>query len=386
MGLVRAAALALAFAGPAAAYAAGPIVIGHRGGATGYLPEHTLENYARGIELGADFVEPDLVATKDGVLIARHEPNMIATTNVKDLPRFASRRRKAMIDGDEEDGFFACDFTLAEIKTLRAIQPMPDRDQSHNGRYEIPTLDEIIALVKRKSAEKGRTIGIYPETKHPAWHRSIGLPLEDRLLDALSRAGWTGRDAPVFVQSFERASLEYVRERSKVRLIQLVGGRSRSALAPERLDEIRKYADGIGPEKSLVDAKAVADAHARGLLVHPWTFRNEAKYVLPAYGGDAMREYLAFYEMGVDGVFSDFADTAADARKRYLSTTSRIKAPPITSRMVPRSAYALSIAANEPCTCCDSSSNSFCLSKEAMLGYVCVRIRSGSLGLCAVAS
>jgi glycerophosphoryl diester phosphodiesterase len=317
---------------------ADPIVIGHRGGATGYMPEHTLENYARGIDLGADFVEPDLVATKDGVLIARHEPNMIATTNVKDLPQFADRRRRIVIDGREEYGFFACDFTLAEIKTLRAVQPMPDRDQSHNGRYAIPTLDEIIALVKRKSAEKGRTIGIYPETKHSAWHRSIGLPLEDRLLEALSRAGWTSRDAPVFVQSFERESLEYVRERSKVKLIQLVGGRSRSALAPGRLDEIRKYADGIGPEKSLVDAQAVADAHARGLVVHPWTFRNEPKYVLPAYGGDAIREYRAFYEMGVDGVFSDFADTAADARKRYLRTTSRMSWPPRTSRMVPRSA------------------------------------------------
>jgi glycerophosphoryl diester phosphodiesterase len=348
--------------------AADPIVIGHRGGATGYLPEHTLENYARGIDLGADFVEPDLESTRDGHLIARHEPNMIATTNVKDLPQFASRRRRVIIDGQQEDGFFACDFTLAEIKTLRAVQPMPERDQSFNGRYEIPTLEEIIALVKRKSVEKGRTIGIYPETKHPAWHRSIGLPLEDRLLDALSRAGWTGRDAPVFVQSFERASLEYVHARSKVRLIQLVGGRGASMLTPEGLDRIREYADGIGPEKSLLDAKIVADAHARGLVVHPWTFRNEAKYVLPAYKGDPVAEYLAFYRMGVDGVFSDFADTAADARKRYLSTTSRTSSPPMILRIEPRSANALFCAAKVPATREEIASKSSFRSSVAMFG------------------
>jgi len=306
--------------------AAAPIVIGHRGGATGYMPEHTLENYARGIDLGADFVEPDLVATKDGYLIARHEPNMIATTNVKDLPQFASRRRKAVIDGHEEEGFFACDFRLAEIKQLRAVQSVAGRDQGYNGRFEIPTLEEIIALVKRKSAETGRAIGIYPETKHSDWHRSIGLPLEDRLLGALSRAGWTARDAPVFIQSFERKSLEYLRERTKVRMIQLVGARGRAMLAPDGLERIRKYADGVGVEKSLIEAGIVADAHARGLLVHAWTFANDAA------------EYAAIYGTGVDGVFSDFADIAADARKRYLRTTSRMSWLPRTSRMVPRSA------------------------------------------------
>ena len=303
-----------------------------------------------------DFVEPDLVSTKDGHLIARHEPNMIATTNVKDLPRFASRRRKAVIDGREEDGFFACDFTLAEIKTLRAVQQVAERDQGFNGRYEIPTLEEIVALVKRKSAEKGRAIGIYPETKHSAWHKDIGLPLEDRLLDALSRAGWTTRDAPVFIQSFERKSLEYLRARTKVRLIQLVGARGRAMLAPRGLDQVRTYADGVGPEKSLVDASIVADAHARGLLVHAWTFEND-----PA-------EYLAIYKTGVDGVFTNFADIAVGARKRYLSTTSRMIWLPRISRMVPRSAYALSIVENDPITCWAMSSNSFCLSNVAMFG------------------
>ena len=179
-----------------------PLVIGHRG-ASGYLPEHTLEGYALAIELGADFVEPDLVATKDGVLIARHEPNMINTTDVKDRPEFASRKRKAVVDGAEEEGFFASDFTLAEIRSLRAVQAFGDRSQAFNGLFQIPTFDEVIALAKQKAREVGRTIGVYPETKHPTYHQSIGLPLEDRLLNALRRAGWNRADAPVFIQSFE---------------------------------------------------------------------------------------------------------------------------------------------------------------------------------------
>ena len=184
-----------------------PLVIGHRGTA-GHLPEHTLEGYALAIELGADYIEPDLVATKDGVLIARHEPNMINTTNVKTLPQFASRKRTAIVDGAAEVGFFASDFTLAEIKQIRAVQAFGERDQGFNGRYMIPTLDEIILLAKRKSAEEGRTIGIYPETKHPTYHQNLGLPLEDRLLAVLQRHGWNHRGAPVFIQSFEQADLQ----------------------------------------------------------------------------------------------------------------------------------------------------------------------------------
>ena len=147
-----------------------PLVIGHRG-ASGYLPDHTLEGYALAIELGADYIEPDLVATKDGVLIARHEPNLIATTNVKDLPQFANRKRKMLVDGVEEEGFFASDFTLAEIRQLRAIQPLAERDASFNGKFGIPTFDEVIELAKRKSREEGRRIGVYPETKHPTLHQ-----------------------------------------------------------------------------------------------------------------------------------------------------------------------------------------------------------------------
>ena len=199
-----------------------PLVIGHRGGGSGYLPEHTLEAYALGIELGADFVEPDLVATRDGHLIARHEPNLVATTNVASLPQFAARRRTVMLDGVPETGFFASDFTLAEIKQLRAIQPLPERGRAFDELYQIPTLEEVIHFVKRKSAEKGRRIGIYPETKHPTYHQQIGLALEDRLLRVLTRAGWNHRGAPVYIQSFETANLRYLRTRTRLPLIQLV--------------------------------------------------------------------------------------------------------------------------------------------------------------------
>jgi glycerophosphoryl diester phosphodiesterase len=172
-----------------------PLVIGHRG-AHGYLPAHTLEGYALAIELGADFIEPDLVATRDGHLIASHEPNLVATTDVASRPDFASRRRTVVIDGAADTGFFASDFTLAETKRLRRVQDFADRPQQLNGRFEVPAFEEIIALAKRKSAEKGRAIGVYPETKHPTYHKSIGLPLEKRLIDALAAAGWNHRDAP----------------------------------------------------------------------------------------------------------------------------------------------------------------------------------------------
>ncbi|MGI9024878.1 MAG: glycerophosphodiester phosphodiesterase [Burkholderiaceae bacterium] len=351
-----------------------PLVIGHRGGGSGYLPEHTLEAYALGIELGADFVEPDLVATKDGVLIARHEPNMIGTTNVKDLPQFASRRKKVMVDGVEDDGFFASDFTLAEIKQLRAIQRLSDRDQRFNGFYQVPTLTEIIEFVKMKSKEKGRPIGIYPETKHPTYHQSIGLPLEDRLLAVLSKAGWNDRRAPVFIQSFEQANLKYLRKKTSIRLIQLidasdtaldgslvyakpsdrpydwtVAGRTDlySYLVTQKgLAEVRTYADGIGPwkryivsvagpdkngdgkaddvdgngivndadKKALPPSKVIENAHKLGLLVHPYTFRNEPRYLAADYHAAPTSEYIQFYLLGVDGLFSDFADTAVAAR------------------------------------------------------------------------
>src|SRR4051812_20342202 len=221
---VAAAALCSTFAPTALAdkqSAARPLVIGHRG-AHGYLPAHTLEGYALAIELGADFIDPDLVSTKDGHLTARHEPNIVNTTDVASRPEFASRRRTVVIDGAAESGFFASDFTLAEIKRLRAVQDFSDRLHQFDGKFDIPTLEEIIALAKRKSEEKGRTIGIYPETKHPTYHKSIGLPLEKRLIDVLASAGWNHRDAPVFLQSFEPSSLKELRRMTSLRLVQLV--------------------------------------------------------------------------------------------------------------------------------------------------------------------
>src|SRR5262249_52192925 len=194
-----------------------PLVIGHRG-AHGYLPAHTLEGYTLAIELGADFIEPDLVATKDGYLIARHEPNLIATTDVSTRSQFANRKRKAIIDGVEEEGWFASDFTLKEIKTLRAVQDFADRPQEFNGLFDIPTFEEVIALAKRKSKEKGRTIGVYPETKHPTYHKSLGLALEPRLVKILSAEGWDHYDSPVFIQSFEQSNLQELRRMTRNKL------------------------------------------------------------------------------------------------------------------------------------------------------------------------
>lgn len=348
-----------------------PLVIGHRG-ASGYLPEHTLESYALAIELGADYVEPDLVATKDGHLIARHEPNLIATTNVSALPQFAARKRTVMVDGVPDTGFFASDFTLAEIRQLRAVQAFGDREQGLNGQFGIPTLEEVIALVKRKSEEKGRRIGIYPETKHPTYHQGIGLALEDRLLAVLQKAGWNHRHAPVFIQSFETANLRYLRSRTSVRLVQLVdandlnpdgsldftkpydkpydwvvsgrAGLFKDLLTPAGLAEVRTYADGVGPwkyylipsactlvngacsdvngdgavneadRKLLPATDIIANAHKLGLVVHPYTFRNEQRRLATDHAGNPVNEYLRFFEAGVDGVFSDFADTAVAAR------------------------------------------------------------------------
>ncbi len=251
-----------------------PLVIGHRG-AAGYLPDHTLEGYRRAVDLGADFIEPDLVVTKDGVLVARHEPNIVATTDVKDRPEFASRKRKVAVDGFEEEGWFVSDFTLAELKTLRAVQPLPERDQCYNGQFSIPTFDEVLALAQSESKRVGRTIGVYAETKHPTYHARLGLPLEDRLLATLAQQGYTKKDSPVIIQSFETANLKYLRGKTAVRLVQLVDGYDMNAdgsidfslpwgqpydltvagdkrnygalLTPAGLAEIRKYADGIGP-------------------------------------------------------------------------------------------------------------------------------------------
>jgi glycerophosphoryl diester phosphodiesterase len=289
--------------------AALPLVIAHRG-ASGYRPEHTLEAYRLAIELGADVIEPDLVSTKDGHLVARHEPDISATTDVAQRPEFAARRRTAVIDGTAITGWFTTDFTLAELRTLRAVQPRAYRPQEFDGRWPVPTLDEIIALAKHESAARGRTIGLYPETKHPTWHRDQGLPLEEPLLAALTREGWTTRDAPVWVQSFESGNLRWLRPRTGVKLVQLIG-----EAGPVDFADVATYADAVGPYKMLLDdGRFVGAAHAAGLAVHAWTFRDEPRHIAERFGGDPLREYAFYFALGVDGVFSDFPDTALAAR------------------------------------------------------------------------
>jgi glycerophosphoryl diester phosphodiesterase len=277
-----------------------------------------LAAYELAIDMGADFIEPDLVATKDGVLIARHENEISETTDVAERPEFASRRTTKRIDGREVTGWFTEDFTLAEIKTLRAKERLPFRNQNYNGRFEVPTFVEVLALARRRGA------GVYPETKHPTYFRSIGLPLEEPLLAILEAAGYRDRNAPVYIQSFETGNLKELREKTAVPLIQLL-----EPGQPCDLAKIAGYADGIGPDKRLIvpindrgqlqtPTSLVDDAHLAGLLVHPWTFRSDHPFLAPEYEGDPQKEYDQFFSLGVDGVFSDFADTAVHARSTYF--------------------------------------------------------------------
>jgi glycerophosphoryl diester phosphodiesterase len=365
-----------------------PLVIGHRG-SPGYLPDHTLQGYKLAIENGADYIEPDLVSTKDGVLIARHEPNITGTTNVSQHPEFKSREHTAAkgnlisIDGgDPEGGWFAFDFTLKEIKTLRAVQPLAFRSHRFDGKFEVPTFEQVLDLRERMSKKVHRQIGVYPETKHPTLHEQLGLPLEAKLLAALKRHGLNHRNSPVFIQSFEQSNLKKLNTMTPVPLVQLVDAwdvnpdgslvYASSSLRPydwtvsndpvltsrtygyfatdAGLAEIRRYADVISPWKRyIVSSKAVdlngdgtigdengdglvndADrqalpptdliqrAHAHGLKIHTWTFRNEpGQYLLSDYGGNPTEEYLQFYELGIDGVFSDYTDTAVVARRLF---------------------------------------------------------------------
>jgi glycerophosphoryl diester phosphodiesterase len=352
-----------------------PLVIAHRG-ASGYLPEHTLEAYQRAIDLGADAIEPDLISTKDGVLIASHYPNLAINTDVASRPEFASRKRENWpIDGEKQSGWFAHDFTLAEIKTLGVVATDPERPQQYNGKFKIVTLQEVIDLVKAESYRLGRSIAVYPETKNPTYHRDLGLPLEDKLISAIHSAGWNSKTAPIFVQSFEPSSLKEIRAKGlKVRLVQLIdadgyefktGGITYAPpfhrpndwqksgdrrlfsdmVTPAGLAEIKTYADGISPWKPYIvpvkgqlddagnlkdingdgkidlrDANTqnptslIDDAHKLGLFVHAFTFRNESRNLAHSYLGDPHAEYLQFFQLGVDGVFSEFPDTAIAAR------------------------------------------------------------------------
>jgi glycerophosphoryl diester phosphodiesterase len=330
----------------------GPIIIGHRG-ASGYRPEHTLGSYKLAIELGADYIEPDLVSTKDGFLVARHEPEISGTTDVASHPEFANRKKTKSIDGGPVTGWFTDDFTLAELKTLRAVERLPDirpGNTAFNGIYQIPTFQEVIDLAKQEH------VGIYPETKHPSYFDSIGLSLEEPLLETLRANGLDREDAKVFIQSFEVGNLQELNGTTDVPLVQLIDasgsppdlvarGIARTyddLLTPAGLRGIAAYADGIGPDKSRIvptDASGrlgtptalIARAHRAGLVVHPFTFRPENQFLplnyrqgdlrSPQYArarGNEPAELRLFFRLGVDGLFADNADTAVAVRDERI--------------------------------------------------------------------
>jgi glycerophosphoryl diester phosphodiesterase len=317
-------------AGAALAAEDRPLVIAHRG-ASGYLPEHTLEAYTLAIEQGADFIEPDVVRTKDGALIARHENDLTETTDV--AAKFPNRRAAKTIDGNKVEGWFSEDFTLAEIKTLRARERVPFRSHANDGRFQIPTIPEILALRARLSKEKGRVIGVYPETKHPGYFRSINLPLEEPLLAALKDAGLDKADAPVFLQSFEPDSLKRLAVLTPLPRIQLLVAAG-EATSDTGLAAIAMYAQGIGPAKTMivpVDAQGragpptdlVARAQKHGLAVHPYTFRPEPAFLPASYGGDPAREICAFAALKINGLFTDTPDLALKALRESCPISAK---------------------------------------------------------------
>jgi glycerophosphoryl diester phosphodiesterase len=294
-----------------AAAEAFPLVIAHRG-ASCYRPEHTLAAYALAIEMGADYIEPDLVSSRDSVLVARHENEIGETTDV--ATRFPNRRTTKTIDGRSVTGWFTEDFTYAELRSLRARERTQTRSHAYDGQFSIPTFDEVLALADSAGRRRGRNVGVYPETKHPTYFREIGLPLEPKIIDALRARGMDRRDAPVFVQSFETDNLRALRSQTRVRLVQLISRAEQ--ITPEALREIALYADGIGPNTRMVVPAAagasptslVRAAHAAGLFVHVWTLRPEAGSLAPRYNGDPLAEVRELANLGVDGMFGDCPD------------------------------------------------------------------------------
>jgi glycerophosphoryl diester phosphodiesterase len=328
-----------------------PLVIGHRG-AAGYRPEHTLASYQLAARMGADYIEPDLVSTKDHVLIVRHENYISETTDVADHPEFADRKTTKIIDGTSFTGWFTEDFTLAEIKTLRAKERLPairQHNTIYDGLFEVPTFAEVLALRKQLSQELHRTIGIYPETKHPTYFRSIGLDIETPLVKALRTAGLDSAASPVFIQSFEIVNLVLLRTKYKVRnkLVFLTSATGSPVndphtyaeyTSPKGLGYLAKVINGIGPDKAQIiprDAAGnlttpttlVQDAHAVGLLVHPYTFRAENEFLPtnlkrgtnPADYGQILDEMTTFLRTGIDGFFTDQADIGVLARDRFVA-------------------------------------------------------------------
>ena len=342
-----------------------PIVIGHRG-AAGWVPEHTLLSYFIAAQFGADFVEPDLVMTKDGVLVARHENEIGGTTNVAAHPEFANRKARKSIDGTEIEGWFTEDFTLAELKTLRARERIPEvrpANTRFDGKFEVPTLEEILSLVRGLDAQKATRaqqlglpappkIGVYPETKHPSYFKAHNLPMEKVLVETLARYGYQGKDAPIWLQSFEVGNLIELARLTQLRRMQLIDEEGApfdfvlakdprtyaQLITPPGLEGIARYAQAIGPSKIQIiprradgtlgePTRLVADAHAHGLQLHPWTFRAENKF-LPrelrrgsseSDFGDLEGEIIAHLKAGIDGFFTDQADIGVAARAAFLA-------------------------------------------------------------------
>jgi glycerophosphoryl diester phosphodiesterase len=313
-----------------------PIVIAHRG-ASGERPEHTLLAYRLAIAEGADFIEPDLVLTKDGHFVVRHENEIAGTTDVASRPEFAGRKATKLIDGQSITGWFTEDFTLAEIKTLRARERLPalrPGSAMFDGQGQIPTYKDVVDLAKAESKRLGRTIGTYPEMKHPSYFAALGMPMEQRLADALKAYGLDSKSAPVFVQCFEVAPLKTFGQLSRARRVMLVGQGEApvDVKSAAGIKAIAAFAEGLGPEWPLavpiVDGglgpatSLVADAHAAGLAVHPWTVRAENAFLppklrrgtAPGDHGDVDAVYKALFAAGVDGLFSDFPGLAVKAR------------------------------------------------------------------------
>jgi glycerophosphoryl diester phosphodiesterase len=301
-------------------------VIAHRG-ASGERPEHTLESYRLAIEEGADYIEPDLVMTGDGVLIARHENEIGGTTDVARHPEFAARRRTQVIDGESMTGWFTEDFTLAEIRTLRARERLPElrpQNCAFDGQFTVPTFDEILQL----AADADR-IGVYPETKHPAHFAGIGLAMEQAVLDALQRHDYAAAGSPVFIQSFDPRNLRQLRGMTRLPLVQLLEHELGD------LRQIAEYADAIGIAKSLASEAGIRAAHAVNLKVHVWTFRAENEFLpedlrsgtSPAAHGDLEAEIRRFLDRGIDGFFVDFPAVGVRVRNAYISGVQPLHQP-----------------------------------------------------------
>jgi glycerophosphoryl diester phosphodiesterase len=297
-----------------------PLVIAHRG-ASGYRPEHTLDAYRLAIELGAGWIEPDLVPTKDGVLVARHENNLLGTTDVAVRPEFADRRTTKMIDDVVVTGWFTEDFTLSELKALRATERLPlvrPGNVAYDGSLEIPTFDEVLQLAAEETLRTGREIGVVPETKHPSYFAALGLAMESSLVRSLEAAGLNRPDAPVIIQSFEVDNLRLLDRMTSVPIVQLVDLHQPERLTPSGLRAISTYAEWVGPHKELVlsDPSVVAEAHRAGLRVLAWTVRPENQFLAPRFrigtnphaAGDWRAEVAALVDAGVDGVFADYPD------------------------------------------------------------------------------